>query len=88
MKVQVRLYAALPTKVPEAIQYLYPTGVRAGYPIEVELPDASTIEELISHLQLRSEWVLNSFVNGKSQKLDARLSPGDQVGIFPPIGGG
>jgi molybdopterin converting factor small subunit len=39
-------------------------------------------------LNLKSNNKYLVFVNGKSQKKNYLLSEGDQIGIFPPIGGG
>jgi molybdopterin converting factor small subunit len=39
-------------------------------------------------LQLPTEQVKITFVNGLARELDTLIQPGDEVGIFPPIGGG
>ncbi len=88
MKVYAKLYAALVSSVPQAVQARYPQGIRAGSPLEVELPEGSTLADLVTHLALPGEEVKITFVNGRTQKLDYRLTAGDQVGIFPPVGGG
>lgn len=88
MKVYVKLYATLTRSVSEAILAQYSQGIAAGSRLEVDLPEDSTLDDLVTHLDLPKEQVKVSFVNGKAQELDYRLEPGDEVGIFPPIGGG
>jgi len=39
-------------------------------------------------LNLPREEVKVAFVNGRTRPLDWPLQPEDEVGIFPPIGGG
>jgi molybdopterin synthase sulfur carrier subunit len=88
MQVHAKLFATLVSQVPDPIQKRYPQGIRAGYPLEIDLPEGSTLGDLIDHLALPREKVRVIFVNGRAQQLDYRLVPGDEVGIFPPIGGG
>ncbi len=64
------------------------TGAHAGTPFEVDLPDGAMIADLIHSLNLPAEEVKVAFVNGRARPEDWRLEPGDQVGIFPPVGGG
>jgi len=52
------------------------------------LPEGATIADLIHHLNLPAEEVKLAFVNGRARPEDWRLEPGDEVGIFPPVGGG
>jgi molybdopterin converting factor small subunit len=88
MKVHVRLYATLVESVSRQFLAQYPQGIRAGSRLEVELPEGSTLADLMTHLALPIEQVKVSFVNARHQGLNYRLEPGDEVGIFPPIGGG
>ena len=88
MKVHVRLYATLVESVSRQSLAQYPQGIRAGSRLDVELPEGSTLADLIAHLALPTEQVRVFFVNARHQGLDYRLEPGDEVGIFPPIGGG
>ena len=88
MKVYVRLFATLVQSVPEAVLARYPRGIRAGFSFEIELPEGSTLADLVAYLVLPREEVKVTFVNGRAQELDYLLSPGDQVGIFPAVGGG
>jgi len=88
MKVYVKLFASLARSVSRTGQVQFPAGFRAGTPLEVELPQDSTLADLVDYLGLPNDQVKVTFVNGRAQKLDHHLEPGDEVGIFPPIGGG
>ena len=79
MRIRVKLYATLR-------RFAAHTGV--GVPFEVDLPDGATIADLIYHLNLPAEEVKMAFVNACARSEDWRLEPGDEIGIFPPIGGG
>lgn len=79
MKVNVKLYATL-TK--------YAGGSIMHDPLEVELPEASSLNELYDKLGIPRDEVKTAFVNSAMQSPDHRLSDGDEVGIFPPVGGG
>lgn len=87
MRIRVRLYAGLRQQVPGAI--LTATApAHAGSPLEVSLPAGSTVADLTAHLGLPGGKVRVSFVNGVSRDEDHVLAPGDEVGLFPAIGGG
>ncbi len=80
MKVTVKLFAMLQTYAPE--------GARAGTPFEVEMPENSTIADLIDHLDIPEREVKIAYVDGRARSPQFRLEPGTEVGIFPPVGGG
>ncbi len=80
MKIKVKLFATLTAFAPH--------GERAGEPFEVELPENSDIADLWQHLNIPAEEVKVSFVNGIARSQYYILHEGDEVGIFPPIGGG
>ena len=88
MKVYAKVFATLVRRVSGPILKRCPEGIRSGRPLEVELPKGSTVDDLITALGLPGEEVKVAFVNGRSQEFDYSLSPGDQVGIFPAVGGG
>lgn len=79
MRVQVKLFATLRR---------YVAGAESGNAIEIELPEGARIRDVIVALALPSDQVKVSFVNGRARGDDWRLEPGDELGIFPPIGGG
>ena len=79
MRVTVKLFATLSQ---------YGHGKRAGAPLEIELPVGATLRDLSSHLKIPPEATRVAFVNGIIQEPDCILKEGDEVGMFPPIGGG
>lgn len=79
MQVRVKLFATLGRHL---------AGVQPGTPFEVEVSDGATIEDLMGKLDLPRQEVKVAFVNGRARPADWQLKPGDEVGIFPPIGGG
>ena len=88
VNIYVKLYATLARSVSGPILAQHPQGLRAGSRLEVELPEGSSLADLVNYLALPKEEVKVSFVNAKAQDMDYRLETGDEVGIFPPIGGG
>ncbi len=79
MQIHVRLFATLRNYVPES---------KGGATLTVTLPTSATLLDLIQHLGLPAEEVKLCYVNGRYQEADYALNEGDEVGIFPPIGGG
>lgn len=88
MKLYVKLYATLARSVSESLLAQHPEGLRAGSRLEVELPEGSTLADLVDYLALPRKEIKVLFVNARSHDFDYRLESGDEVGIFPPIGGG
>jgi molybdopterin converting factor small subunit len=74
MHVTVKLYATL----------------RKGRFIQktLEFEDGITVQELIKSLSLPENEVTLIFVNGRHAQLQDKLSDGDTVALFPPVGGG
>jgi len=79
--VQVKLFATLR-------RLAGPPGLGIGQPFPVELPDGATLADLIDHLSLPPEEVKLLFVNGLIRTPEHVLADGDELGIFPPVGGG
>jgi len=79
MRVHVRLYAGLPRLL---------TDVKSGVPFEVGLVEGATVADLLLQLQVPYEAVKVAFVNGRSRSMEHLLGDGDEVGLFPPVGGG
>ncbi len=59
-----------------------------GIPQEKQLPAGTTLADLITRLGIPDEEVKLCYVNGRYQEVDYILQDQDEVGIFPPIGGG
>jgi len=77
--VDVKLFATLRRQFPD---------LKVGEAMSVELPEDATVAELVNELALPEEQVKVVFVNGTIQKEDYGLTDGEEVGIFPPVGGG
>jgi len=59
-----------------------------GKAMEVELPDGATVSQLIEQLQLPAGEIKVIFVNSIVRNVDHPLADGDEIGIFPAVGGG
>jgi molybdopterin converting factor small subunit len=77
--VQVKLFATLRRRYPHL-------GI--GESMAVELPEGTTAGRLLTHLQIPGDQVKIVFVNHIIRDRDHLLVDGDQVGVFPPVGGG
>jgi molybdopterin converting factor small subunit len=75
MHITVKLFASLARFSP---------GGLPGTPFEIDFPESTTVGDVINQLGIPSKETKIFFVNG----LIRDLKPGDEVGIFPPIGGG
>lgn len=79
MRIKARLFASLRAYTP---------GSKPGATLEVELPPGARVRDLVAHFHIPAEVVKLAFVNGLSQEMDTELRENDEVGIFPPVGGG
>jgi len=79
MQVRVKLYASLSR---------YYGKAAAGVPFEINLPESASIVDLVNRLKLPKEEVKVFFVKGRARPIDWPLESGDEVGIFPLLGGG
>lgn len=77
--IHVKLFATLRRHYPDL-------GIGEAMPME--LPEGATVGQLLGELRLAEEQVTVVFVNGTVQGEDHSLTDGDEVGIFPPVGGG
>lgn len=66
----------------------YKPGLGIGEAFPVELQAGATVTDLVQCLGLPEDQVKLVFVNALSAELDRPLANGDEVGIFPPVGGG
>ena len=80
IRVKVKLFAVLKKYAP--VQGL------PGTPFELDLPDSCTLQEVAARLKMAEDEVKIAFVNGIIQEMDCALKSGDEIGMFPPIGGG
>jgi molybdopterin converting factor small subunit len=79
MRVTVKLFATLAR---------FSSAIPPGTPFEINLPESATVQDLVDQLGIPSEETKISFVNGLIRDLGWVLKQADEVGIFPPIGGG
>jgi molybdopterin converting factor small subunit len=77
--VHAKLFATLRRRYPE---------LALGEALPVTLPEGSTVGDLIRELDLPEDEVKIVFVNGLVRTADDALADGDEVGVFPPVGGG
>lgn len=79
MRVKIKLFATLAR---------YREGSVAGRQFEVELPEEASLLHLVQALNIPPGETRVMFVNGIIQEADWPLKEGDEVGLFPPVGGG
>jgi len=79
MLVRVKLFTTLADYVP---------GITSGEPFDVRIKSGAILSDLINRLKLPQEEAKLLFVNGLVKSPDYVLQNNDEVGIFPPIGGG
>ncbi|MCK9245766.1 MAG: MoaD/ThiS family protein [Anaerolineaceae bacterium] len=79
MIVKVKLFASLRDYYPD---------VKLGESFDVHLEPGATISQLYERLGIPEEQIKITFVNGLHGEPEDKLSANDEVGIFPPIGGG
>jgi molybdopterin synthase sulfur carrier subunit len=66
----------------------YRPGLGIGEAFPVELPEGATVGDLVRHLGLPEKEIKIVFVNALVRELDHVLADGDELGMFPPVGGG
>lgn len=81
IRLHVKLFATLNRYAPLR-------GELPGTPFDLNLSGGATLADLVKRLGLPAGEVKVAFVNGRIQPMDTILKDGDEVGIFPPVGGG
>jgi molybdopterin converting factor small subunit len=79
MEIKLNLYASLAEYLPDRAR---------GNPNLIELPEGTTIKQLIEQLHIPLDTPRIIFINGSHASLDALLQDGDRLGMFPPLAGG
>ena len=79
MKVEVRLFATLAAYLPAGA-----TGDSAA----LDVPEGTTVVEVIRSLEIPSELEYLTVVNGRDASPEHQLAHGDVVSLFPPLAGG
>jgi molybdopterin converting factor small subunit len=79
MIIKVKLFATLRKYMPD---------LKLGGSKDVQIDPGTTIEELYKNLGIPIEEIKLAYVNGIYREPEYILNDGDEIGIFPPIGGG
>ena len=79
MKIDLNLYASLTEYLPDRAR---------GNPNSIELPQGTTIRQLIGQLHIPLDTPRIIFLIGAHAPLEALLNEGDRLGLFPPLAGG
>ncbi len=77
--IQVKLFATLRR---------YYADVKIGEAMAVEMPEGATVGQLIERLRLPPDEVKVIFINNIVRQKGHPLADGDEMGIFPAVGGG
>ncbi|MBU8910806.1 MAG: MoaD/ThiS family protein [Desulfobacterales bacterium] len=75
IKINLKLFVTLSKYLPKDSECL-------------EIPEATSVEKLMSDFGIPGDLVKLIFINGKRQDSNYRLKNNDRVGLFPPVGGG
>jgi len=79
MKIELRLFASLSRYLPER---------QTGNLCAMEIPEGTSIKELLQRLAIPGEIRKIIIVNGVHAGESQTLAEGDRIGVFPPVAGG
>ncbi len=79
VQVKVRLYAGLRRYLPE---------LSLGQSLPLQLPQGTTIGEMLDQLGIPRTETKSCFVNGIQREFSYQLKEGDDLAAFPPVAGG
>ena len=79
MKVEVELFATLAAYLPAGA---------TGDSVTLEMPDGTTVADVIRSLQIPIRLERLTVVNGRDAPSEHRLADGDVLSLFPPLAGG
>jgi molybdopterin synthase sulfur carrier subunit len=82
IKVQLKLYGTLRRHKPDGLE------VRNRQPFIIEIPQGSSVVDMISMLNIGQGFVAAVAINGQAAELRSQLHDGDEVRLFPPSAGG
>ena len=88
MELTIRLYADLVKTISSEVRQRFSGPIRSGRSLHLSIRDDCTVDDLIKFLKLPDDNVKVIFVNGRARERDWILESGDEVGIFPLVGGG
>ena len=75
IKIDLKLFVTLSKYLPKDSECL-------------EIPEGTSVEQLMVDFGIPGELVKLIFINGKRQNRKYRMKNNDRVGLFPPVGGG
>lgn len=75
MQIHLRLFATLRAHTPDNAD---------AFPVA----PGATVGDIVAQLKIPPKEAKLIFINGVRQDMATPLANGDQVGIFPPVGGG
>ena len=79
MKVKVQLFGVLGKKIPE---FASPEGV------EIELPDGSSAEDLLSYLKVSEDWGVAVSMDSRILKNNDPMRDGAEIRLLQTVHGG
>jgi sulfur carrier protein ThiS len=79
MKLKVKLYGTLGLKIP---------GYKPSQGLDIEIPDGSTVKDLLDHLEISEARAAVVIVDGRVLKTSDKVQVGLPVNIFQNIRGG
>jgi len=79
VKVELHLFANLAGYLPAG---------SAGDSVTLEVPDGTTVAEVIRFLEIPEDLECLRVVNGRDAPSEHRLADGDVLSLFPPLAGG
>lgn len=82
MNLTVKLYGTLRRHRPETAE-----GA-PHHPFPITLPENSTINDLVTLLQIKDGAVNAAALNGEAVSNDTTMNDGDTISLFPPAAGG
>jgi molybdopterin synthase sulfur carrier subunit len=82
----LRVITAMVVDVKFAAEYVLYQNKHSGG--KVDVPEGSTVNDLIARLKLPYKYTRAITVNGKRAGLNTVLTDGDSLRIFPPVIGG
>lgn len=79
MEIEVKLFATLRDYLPKG---------SSRFSCKMEIDDRTTVEDILSRLNIPKDMPKIILINGTHAKKDQRLKEGDVLSIFPPVAGG
>jgi sulfur carrier protein ThiS len=79
MKLKVKLYGTLGIKIP---------GYKPSKGLDIEIPDGSTVKDLLDHLEISEMGAAVVIVDGRVLKASDKVQDGLPVNVFQNIKGG